>query len=188
MLLLNITILAQTNCKNSFWGQIGSGFNFSNFSDSKLGSNLYLSLNYKFQNDVISFSYLNSNEFFTFDKPNEYIRSYQIKYGKSFDFTMRGLIFPFPFLLIVKKDFNYSIIGRIGLSYNKGIKRTTLINEEFFGDSYNSKYVNGFGLPIEVEIKEDITNFLGLGLSVFANFNKVSNYSGFSFNLYIGKF
>ncbi|MCF8239776.1 MAG: hypothetical protein K9J16_00210 [Melioribacteraceae bacterium] len=101
---------------------------------------------------------------------------------------MRGLIFPFPFLLIVKKDFNYSIIGRIGLSYNKGIKRTTLINEEFFGDSYNSKYVNGFGLPIEVEIKEDITNFLGLGLSVFANFNKVSNYSGFSFNLYIGKF
>lgn len=185
--LLNITMLAQSNSENSFWAQIGGGANFSDFSDSNLGSNLCLSLNYKFQNNVITVSYLNS-EFFSFDNPNESIKSYQLKYGISSDFSMRGLIFPFPLFLLVKKDFNYSIIGRIGLSYNRGIKRTTLITDDFFGDSYNSLYVDGFGLPIEVELKEDITNFLGLGLSVFANINKVSNYIGFSFNLYVGKF
>ncbi|MCK7521986.1 MAG: hypothetical protein MZV64_32040 [Ignavibacteriales bacterium] len=95
------------------------GIGFIKFSDSDVGLNLSLSLNYEIQNNNFNFSFLNSSELELFNHPNEYNKSYAVKYGRSLDFSMRGLILPFPFLLFLKKDFDYSLIGRIGVSYNK---------------------------------------------------------------------
>ena len=102
---------------------------------------------------------------------------------------MRGMLFPiFPFLLIIKKDFNYSLIGRIGISYNEGLERTELLSDESFNDRYDSKLIRGFGVPLEIELREEITGFLGMGMSIYANINKVKNYTGVNFSVYVGRF
>ena len=185
--LLNSFSLAQDEIKNSFWVQIGTGMSFMKLSDADAGLNFLASLNYETQNNNFSFSYLRSSEFALFVNPGEYINSFELKYGRSIDFSTRGLIFPFPFLLIIKKDFNYSLIGKLGISYNELRKRTRLVNSESFNNSYDSKIFTGFGLPIEIEIREEITSLIGLGLSVYTNFNKVKKYSGFNFSLYVGQ-
>lgn len=187
-ILLNSLSFAQDEVRTSFWGQVGTGISFMKLSDADAGFNLSTSLNYEIQNNNISISYLHSSEFSMSKHPEEYVKSIELKYGRSIDFSMRGLIFPFPFLLIIRKDFDYSLVGKIGVSYNEGRERTKLLKDEFFDDRYDSKVTNGFGLPIEIEIRENITNFLGMGLSVYANFNKVRNYTGFNFNLYAGQF
>ena len=186
--LLNSFSFAQDEIKNSFWGQVGTGVSFMNLTDANAGFNLLASLNYEIQNNNFSISYLRSSEFSMFTHPGEYVKSIELKYGRSLDFSMRGLIFPFPFLLIIKKDFNYSLVGKIGISYNESLQRTILLKDELFDNSYASKITTGFGLPIEVEIREEITDFVGMGLSVYTNFNKVKNYSGLNFNIYIGQF
>jgi len=130
-----------------------------------------LQLNYEVNNNNFSLSFLHSGKFALFD-PQEYIRS--------FDFSMRGLMFPFPFKLIIKKDFYYSLIGKIGISYNESRVRTELLKDDFFDNRYDSKLNTGFGLPIEIELREEITSFFGLDISFFANFNGIKNYSGFN--------
>jgi hypothetical protein len=186
--LANGFTFAQDENKSSFWGQVGTGMSFMKLSDSNAGFNFLASLNYEIKNNNFSISYLRSSEFSMFTHPEEYVKSIELKYGRSIDFTIRGLIFPFPFLLIIKKDFDYSFIGKIGVSYNESLQRTILLNDEFFDDRYDSKIITGLGLPIEIEIREEITSFVGLGLSVYTNYNKVKNYSGFNFNLYVGQF
>ncbi|MFA6598147.1 MAG: hypothetical protein WCS69_10520 [Ignavibacteriaceae bacterium] len=188
LILGNTLSIAQYEKKDSFWGQIGYGISFAKYSNSDVGLNILGSINYETQNNNFSFSYVNSGEIALFKDPGEYIKSYELKYGRSIDFSMRGLLFPFPFLLIIKKDFNYSLVGKIGISYNEGLKRTTLIQDDFFDDSYNSKIVSGFGLPVGIEMREEITRYIGMGLSFYTNFNKVKNYSSFNFSLYVGQF
>lgn len=39
-----------------------------------------------------------------------------------------------------------------------------------------------------IEIREDLTDYLGMGLSFYTNFNNATNYSGINFHLYIGEF
>ncbi|MBU2508353.1 MAG: hypothetical protein KJ799_16775 [Bacteroidetes bacterium] len=177
-------LFSQDENIHSFWGQVGVGMSYVKLSDSDVGFNLLASVSYEIQNNNFSFTYFRSHEWSFFTRPEEYIKSYEVKYGRSIDFSMRGLLFPFPLLLFVKKDFDYSIVGKIGLSYNEGLKRTTLIE----GNNYSSKFVSGIGLPIEIEIREEITSYLGMGLSVHTNFNKVKNYSGVNINFYVGYF
>jgi hypothetical protein len=188
ILLINCFTFAQDQINHSFWAEIGTGVSFIKLSDDDAGFNYFGSLNYEINNNNFSLSYLNSREFLSFNHPEEYIKSFELKYGRSIDFSMRGLIFPFPLLLILKKDFDYSLIGKIGISYNEGLKRTVLLRDELFNNNYDSKITTGFGLPIEIELREEITSFIGMGLSLYVNFNKVKNYSGFNFNIYIGQF
>ncbi|MDP2303230.1 MAG: hypothetical protein Q8N03_12495 [Ignavibacteria bacterium] len=188
LILSNRFSFAQEEINSSFWGQFGTGISFMKLSDTDVGFNLLASLNYEIQNNNFSISYLRSNEFSMFTHPEEYIKSIELKYGRSIDFTIRGLIFPFPFLLFINKDFNYSLIVKAGISYNEGRERTLLIKYELLDHSYASKVKTGFGFPIEIEVREEITNFVGMGFSVYANFNEVKNYSGLNFNLYVGKF
>jgi len=188
LFLLSNQSFSQDHLSNSFWGQVGTGINFMKLQNTNSGFNLSASFNYEVNNNNFSISFLHSSEFSLFTHPEEYIKSIELKYGRSIDFSMRGLIFPFPFLLIIKRKFDYSLIGKIGISYNESRERTLLLEDDFFDNRYNSKNKYGLGLPIEIELREEITNFLGMGVSLYTNFNEVKNYSGFNFSLYVGQF
>lgn len=185
---INLLLFAEDNDKDIFWVQAGTGIGFTKFSNSSAGIGFLLSLNYENQNHNLSASFMHLDEFEMFDHPGEYIKSYSIKYGRSYDFSMRGCILPFPLLLIINKNFDYSIIGRVGVSYNKWLDRTNLIKNESFSSSYDSEVIHGFGVPIEFEIREEITSYLGLGFMLFTNINKVKTYWGFNFSILIGNF
>ncbi|HPI37736.1 MAG TPA: hypothetical protein PK397_07315 [Ignavibacteriaceae bacterium] len=186
--LLSVLSYTQTQYNHSIWGGAGVGVGYMKSSNSNSCINLSASLNYKTGNNNFSISYLDSRELLSFDNPTEYVKSVELKYGRSIDFTIRGLLLPFPFLLIVDKDFNYSIIGKIGLSYNEGRERTTLFKDESFGNRYDSRIITGFGLPVEIELREEITSFLGMGLSFYLNSNRVKTLAGVNLNLYTGRF
>jgi len=188
LFLLNCLLFAQEQTTHSFWAEVGTGVNFLEFTDSHNGFNLYGSLNYEIENNNFSLSYLHSSEFSMFVRPEEYIESIELKYGRSIHFSMRGLGFPIPFLLIINRNFDYSLVGKVGISYNESRKRTALLANESFDSSYNSKITNGFGLPVEIELREQITSFIGMGFSFYANFNEVKNFSGVNFNIHLGKF
>lgn len=185
---LNIFTNAQSDSTISIWGQAGYGFGLSKFSDTDGSFISCLAANIKYDKNIVTLGYVYNGEFLSFENPGEYVKSFQLKYGRSFDFKMKGLIFPFPFLLLIRKDFSYSFIPRIGISYNEGIKRTILIEPQLFNDRWEFRTLNGYGIPIEVELKEDITNYIGLGTVLSANFNKISNNFGIMFNVYIGWF
>jgi hypothetical protein len=186
--LLNCFSFGQDQIKSSFWAEVGTGVSFVKLSAARAGINIFASLNYESQNNNYSLSYLRSSEITLFTHPDEFVKSYELKYGRSIDFSMKGLLLPFPFLLIIKKEFNYSLIGKIGISYNEARERTNLIKSEICNNSYNSKLISGIGLPIEIELREEITDFIGMSLAAYANFNKVKNYSGINFNISVGKF
>jgi hypothetical protein len=186
--LFNCFSFGQDQIRSSFWGEVGTGVSFMKLSSASAGINIFASLNYESQNNNFSLSYLRSSEFSFFAHPKEFVKSYELKYGRSIDFSMKGLVFPFPFLLIIKKEFNYSLIGKIGISYNEARERNNLIKSEIFNSSYDSKLISGIGLPIEIELREEITDFIGMGLAVYTNFNKVKNYSGINFNITVGQF
>lgn len=100
---------------------------------------------------------------------------------------MRGLLIPFPLLLVVKKELNYSLLGKVGLSYNERLIRKELTADRVKKTHFTelSQFV---GIPLEIELREEITSFFGLGVSVFANINAKLCYSGFNLNLYAGQF
>lgn len=183
-IFLVINSYSQEFDSNTFWLKAGYGFSTAKFSDSEVGLTLNGSFSYKTQNNIFTFSYFNTGEFWS----NEYVETFSLQYGKSYDFSMRGLLFPIPLSLLIKKNFNYSIIGRVGFSYNKWNKKTTLIDHSFLNEKYNYELIKGFGFPIELEIKEDITGFLGMGFSIYTNISGVKGYTGFSINLCLGKF
>ncbi|MBU1678417.1 MAG: hypothetical protein KKD86_06115 [Bacteroidetes bacterium] len=181
-ILYSTLVLAQEQNGDSYWISTGLGVNFLKLSDSDVGFNFAMTANYEIHNNVISYSYMRSSEFVFFNHPGEYIKSHEILYGRSFDFSMEGLLIPFPFLIFLKKEFNYSVIGKIGISYNERLKRTELENDDFFDNSYNSILLSGMGFPIMIEIREDLTDYLGMGLSFYTNFNNATNYSGINFH------
>lgn len=186
--VLNILIYAQSDSTISIWGQAGYGFGLSKFSDTDGSFSSNLAANIKYDKNIITLGYVYNGEFISFESPGEYFKSFQLKYGRSFDFRMKGLIFPFPFLLLIKKEFNYSFIARTGISYNEGIKRTVLIEHHLFNDKWEFETIYGYGVPIEIEMKEDITNYIGMGLVLSANINEVSNNFGIMLNIYAGWF
>jgi len=182
-------IFGQEASNSSMSVQIGSGFSFANFSDNNDGSLcLSGSLNYKINNNNFSIGVFNVIEFILFTRPSEYITSYDIKYGRSINFKMRGLVLPIPLLLIVNRDFKYSLVGKVGLSYIRSLSRTNLLENNSFDSVYASEILTGFGIPIELELREEITSFFGMGLSVYTNINSVKNFTGFNLNVYLGSF
>lgn len=185
---VTFSCVAQDKNNSQFWVQVGTGITFMKLTDTDAGINFAGSLNYEKDNDNFSFSFINSIEWILFSNPEEYIKSYMLQYGRSINFTMRGLFFPLPFFLLLKDQFNYSLVGKMGISYNESIKRTTIRTSQSFSSYYNHELITGFGLPIDVEFREEISSYFGMGLSAFANFNKVRNYSGFNISLHLGQF
>ncbi|NLT50121.1 MAG: hypothetical protein GXX85_04295 [Ignavibacteria bacterium] len=182
LFLLSFTFLpAQNETSNSIWVQAGLGFVSANFPDSDGGLNGNASLNYRTDYGIFSFNYFPI-------LGEEYINTYSLQYGRSYDFKMRGLIFPLPIFLLIKKKFNYSLITRAGISYNIWNKRGEVKETFFIFDKYNYELKKGIGFPLEVELKQDITSYLGMGIGFYANFSPVKGYSGASLNLYIGSF
>ena len=183
-LLLFSILTAQDETANSFWAQAGGGVILTDFSHSAGGLTYTASLNYKTNYGIFSFNYLDGGEILG----GEYLRTFSLQYGKSYDFKMRGLILPLPIFLIIKKDFNYSLIARAGVSYNLWNKRTNIIEHNFLFDKYNYELKKGIGFPLEVELKQDFTSYLGMGIAFYANLSSVKSYTGASLNFYAGSF
>ena len=173
-------LFSQDEIQHSFSGQIGGGIGILNFSNTHLAMNLYSSIDYSIGNKVIEITFAKSHEFSPLGKSVEYLSTYQIKYGRSYHFKMKGLILPIIILpyLDLDEEFNYSLTGKIGVSYNEGLFET--------GD-YGSITENksGLGIPIELELREEITNYFGLGFTAYFNFNKVRNTGGLNTFIFV---
>ena len=183
--LLSVVAFPQGENKSSIWINAGTGLSFMQFTDVGTALNFSLALNYDNQNNNVCASYMHAFALELFSSPDEYVNSFEVKYGRSLKFKMRGLLFPmFPFLLLLKKQFEYTITGRVGLSYTNASKWTKIKESEFLDVEYNTELLHSIGLPIEIEIREDVTSDVCFGLVFYTNINKVMNFSGVNFNIY----
>ncbi len=173
-------LFAQNEMQHSLSGQFGGGIGFLNFSNTHLAMNLYSSIDYGIGNKLIEIAFVKSYEFSPISKSVEYLSTFQIKYGSTYHFKMKGLFLPIIILpyLDIDKEFNYSLTGKVGISYNEGL---------FESKGYDSITDNnfGFGIPIELELREEITNYFGLGFIAYYNLNKVRNTGGLNTFIFI---
>ncbi len=172
----------------SLWANGGYSVGFANFSDTDIGLGINGTLTFEKDKNLFSFSYQKIYELSLFSDHQETIQSFQLKYGKAKEFRMRGLLFPFPFFLLIKKDFNYNILWRAGFAYNLYQKIPDHENEIKVNTHNTYERKSFFSIPLEIELREDITDFIGIGTGLFINLNNKYSSGGIIFNLYLGKF
>jgi len=95
---------------------------------------------------------------------------------------------PLPLPMIVTKEFKYSLVVKIGASYIVMRERTGIIQLKPFNNLYSGEVKEGMGLPLEIELREELTNSFGMSVSLYGNKNGIKDYWGFNFSIYIGKF
>ena len=172
-----------------YWAQGGIGISAIKFAKSDVGFSFGIGIFIDYKSNLIAIKHTRNYELALFLTPNEKLWSSEILYGRRMDFKMRGMLFPlFPFGLLIKKEFNYSFNASIGASIIGGINRKTLLSDEFLDSHYSSEGFTYFGLPIEVELIERLTNNIGLGLCIYSNINKEKNIYGIMSNFYFGLF
>jgi len=186
--ITNDSMFSQGKNEPTIWGSFGVGSGFYDFSDSDVGFQFTCSLNYENGNNNFSLSYLEAHEFVLFRKPYELMKSIEFKYGKSKIFSLRGLLLPFPFLLLLKHNFNYSVIGKFGVSLNNYRYRVDIIESYFISSTYDQRYKNGFGFPLEIELREEFADWIGMGILFYYNINTIKNFFGAGINFQFGDF
>lgn len=172
----------------SLWANGGYSLGFTNFSDTDFGLGFNGTLTFEKDRNLFSFSYQKLYELALFSYHSETIQSFQLKYGRAKEFKMRGLLLPFPFMLLIKKDFNYKILWRAGIAYNLYQKIPDAEIEGHLINSNKSERNTFVSIPLEIEFRQDITDFLGLGSGLFINLHDKYPSGGFIFNIYLGKF
>jgi len=187
ILVLSNLVFSQGVKSSSFWGDAGAGLNYIKLANSDVMLNFRFGLNYKVNSNNFSVVYLNSSEFELIDSPAEYLKSVSVIYGRSFDFTMRRLLVPLPLPMIVTKEFKYSLVVKIGASYIVKRERTGIIQLKPFNNLYSGEVKEGMGLPLEIELREELTKSFGMSVSLYGNKNGIKDHWGFNFGIYIGQ-
>lgn len=170
--------------QNGFSGNLGVGMGGVNFSESHFALNFNGAICYRDSNLIYDLSQKLNDEFVLFTRPIERLTQIEAKIGGCYDYQSDGFIFPFFFIYI--KDINYSFRYKTGLTYIKYTKRTDKILSDFMNDRYNTKNYFGFGIPLEVELRQEVFSYFGLSASGFINLNSVKSYFGFNTGIYIG--
>ncbi|HEX2867968.1 MAG TPA: hypothetical protein VHO03_13060 [Ignavibacteriales bacterium] len=141
---------------------------------SYFGAAFNWGLSYSYNENVFSARYIKADEFVwgspgggqSWDDPQLKMREIGLLYGRS---HRNGIL-------------HLSLSG--GLSYIDAVKRGAKISER----QYEKINIQTIGLPLELHVRVEITDFLGIGGSCFGNLNSKRSYAGGSLNLYIGRF
>jgi len=160
----------------SFWLQGGIGFSMTAFSNADLGLSSIWSVNTEVSNNNFSYAYLVSRGFSVWGGEHEFLRSYQLKYGRSFYFKMPNVCF-FP--LLIQKEVMWMLTIKIGVSFNDF--HLNPLNENGY---YEPSIRSGIGYPVELELRQDAGIFT-IGHSVYTNINKIQSFSGYNINVYL---
>lgn len=178
--LLPYSVLSQSGIS----GSLGIGMGCVKFSKGHLAFNLKSDICYRDSILIYSLSYTMNDEFTIFIDPSEKLSQLDAKIGGCYDYKRDGFIFPFVFIYL--HDISYSVKYKTGFTFISYEKRIGIIESGFMSDKYKTKKYAGFGIPIELELRQELFSFFGLYSSVFFNFNTVKSYYGFNSGIYFG--
>ncbi len=148
---------------SSVWASLGIGTSY-------FGPTFRTALSYSIGNNVFTVRYLKGDELrFSvegqYDQPALGFKELGILYGR-----------------ISRKQF--LLVGlSIGMGYVNGTDRGRQIE---YG-KYEPINISAFSFLLEATVLVDITNFLGIGGSVFGSLNSQKTYLGGTLNVYVGK-
>ncbi|MGE5400130.1 MAG: hypothetical protein ACM3S2_06985 [Ignavibacteriales bacterium] len=158
---------SQPEYKDCFWVNGGIG-------GSYFGPTLNGSISYSHNENTFTIRYLKADEFTWGDPGGNKVSDYPplsmkeigILCGRST--RMQNMVI--------------SLSG--GLSYLTAVNRGSRIEERL----YEKQEIKAIGIPLELHVRIELTDFLGIGGSCFGNLNSSYSFIGGSLNLYIGKF
>ncbi len=184
IIILIQSAFGQTENEFKYSGGIGFGIGSVKFTNQNSGLSLNTDAQLKHGSSIYEVSYYKWFGFGFFTPPSEYVVSYCLKYGKEFKFVREGGLFS----LTSNSDLftNYSVQLKTGISFLESRERTSVKYQRLISDEYNTKSRTGFGLPLEIEVRSEISKFFGLNAKVSGNLNAISPFYDISLGVYFG--